>query len=160
VNTALLHELKPTDDELAFVIGHEMAHAIRRHDRQQASRNMLLGFRATLTGWLLGCRTADWCRLFGQLACLQMSRTDEKEADLVGMRIAAGAGFDSRAALTFLRRAASSEARTFLDWLSSHPLKRERLRHVQDNLAEEKSKPRVERADVDRDCGSAAIRAE
>jgi Zn-dependent protease with chaperone function len=42
VNTALIDGLKPSDDELAFLIGHEMAHAIRRHVRQQASRNVLL----------------------------------------------------------------------------------------------------------------------
>ena len=40
VSTGLLHDLKPTDDELAFVIGHEMAHAIQRHARKQAGKNI------------------------------------------------------------------------------------------------------------------------
>jgi predicted Zn-dependent protease len=136
INTALLHNLKPSDDELAFVIAHEMAHAIRRHGREQASKNVLVGFGAALTGWLFGRRAADWAWLVGHLACLHMSRTDEEEADLVGMRIAAGAGFDPRAALTFLQRVPSADTRTPLDWLSTHPVRRERLRHIRDNLAD------------------------
>lgn len=136
LNTALLHDLKLNDDELAFVIGHEMAHAIRRHGRDQARKNLLLGFGTALTSWLFGRRIADCTWLLGHLACLRMSRADEKEADLVGMRIAAGAGFDPRAAMTFLQRAAAVGTRTPLDWLSTHPLKQDRLRHIRHNLAE------------------------
>jgi predicted Zn-dependent protease len=143
IGAGLIHELKPTDDELAFVIGHEMAHAIRGHGQQQAGRNMLLGFGAVFIGALLGRRASDWAGFLGHLACLRMSRTDEKEADLIGMRIAADAGFDPHAAVTFLQRAARSETGTPLDWLSSHPLRRQRLGHLGHNLTE--AVPRTDR---------------
>lgn len=134
VNTGLLQALTPTDDELAFVIGHEMAHAIRGHGRDKTLENVLLGFASALAGFLFSRRAADWAWLFGNLACQRMSRNDEKEADRIGMWIAANAGFDPRAAFTFLEKVATPETRTPLDWFSTHPLRRERLRHIQANL--------------------------
>jgi predicted Zn-dependent protease len=136
LSSALLEALNPTDDELAFVIGHEMAHAMRGHGREQALKNMSLGLGSALTGFLFGHRAGDWIWLLGQLVCQRMSRKDEKEADRIGMCIAANAGFDPRAALSLLERAAPPETRTPLDWFSTHPLKRERLRNIQANLME------------------------
>jgi Zn-dependent protease with chaperone function len=66
VSTGLLHDLKPTD--VAFVIGHEMAHAIQRHARKQAGKNILLSFGAALSGWLFGLRAGDWTWPLGRLA--------------------------------------------------------------------------------------------
>jgi predicted Zn-dependent protease len=50
------------------------------------------------------------------------------------VRLAADAGFDPKAALTLLQRASTSETRTPLDWLSSHPLRAERLRYIREAL--------------------------
>ena len=93
INTGLLDNLRLTNDELAFVIGHEMAHAIRQHGRTRLGRNILLGLGSVLTGLLFGRRSAEWASLLGNLTSLRLSRSDEKEADLLGMRIAADAGF-------------------------------------------------------------------
>jgi predicted Zn-dependent protease len=134
LTTALLRTLNPTDDELAFVIAHEMAHAIRRHGREQGIRNVLLGVGSALTSCLFGRRAGDGTWLLGHLACQCMSRKEEEEADRVGMCIAANAGFDPEAALSLLARAAPAETLTPLDWFSAHPLRQERLRRIQANL--------------------------
>jgi predicted Zn-dependent protease len=134
ITKALLKETQPTDDELAFVIGHEMAHIIRQHGRNQTGKNVLLAMGTALGGMLFGRRGADVAWLLGKLACLGMSRGDEKEADLVGMTIAAKAGFDPGAALTFLRKTTKSKKSTFLDWLSTHPPGVERLRYIKESL--------------------------
>jgi Zn-dependent protease with chaperone function len=134
LTTALLKTLNPTDDELAFVIGHEMAHAMRRHGREQGVRNVFLGLGTALASCLLGHRAGDWTWLLGHLACQRMSRKEEEEADRIGMCVAMNAGYDPAAALGLLARAASPETRTPLDWFSAHPLRRERLRRIQTNL--------------------------
>jgi Zn-dependent protease with chaperone function len=105
INTGLLDNLRLTNDELAFVIGHEMAHAIRQHGRTQLGRNILVGLGSVLTRLLFGRRSAELASLLGNLNSLRLGRSDEKEADLLGMRIAADAGFDPKAALTLWKKA-------------------------------------------------------
>jgi predicted Zn-dependent protease len=78
--------------------------------------------------------------LFGHLASLRVSRGDEKEADLLGMRLAADAGFDPKAALTLLQKASRSGTGTPLDWLSTHPLRTERLKYIGANLGPNQEK--------------------
>jgi predicted Zn-dependent protease len=134
LNTGLLHALSLSDDELAFVIGHEMAHALRQHGRARLGKNLLIGLATGAARMLLGTRTAHVASLLGHLASQRMSRGDEKEADLLGVRLAADAGFDPKAAMTLLQRASRSETRTPLDWLSSHPLRAERLRYIREAL--------------------------
>jgi predicted Zn-dependent protease len=134
VNRGLLELLNPTDDELAFVIGHEMAHAIQRHGSKQAIRNALLSLGTALTDSLFGRRAGEWVCLFGHLACLRTTRGQEIEADLIGMCIAADAGFDPQAALTFLEKAASPGTQMPFDWLSTHPLTRQRLNCIRAKL--------------------------
>jgi predicted Zn-dependent protease len=141
LTTAFVETLNPMDDELAFVIGHEMAHAIRRHCREQGIRTVLLGLGSVLTSCLFGRRVGDWTWMLGHLACQRMSRREEQEADRLGMCIAANAGYDPEAALSILARAAPAETRMPLDWLSAHPPRRERLRHIQANLKAGTSNP-------------------
>ena len=58
LNTGLLHALSPSDDELAFVIGHEMAHSYRQHGRARMGKNLLIGLATTATRMLFGTRSA------------------------------------------------------------------------------------------------------
>ena len=97
-------------------------------------KNLLINLATTATRMLFGTRSAYVASFLGHLASLRMSRSYEKEADLLGMRFAADAGFDPKAALTLLQRASACETRTPLDWLSSHLLRAERLRYISENL--------------------------
>ncbi|MES2772519.1 MAG: M48 family metallopeptidase, partial [Pseudomonadota bacterium] len=54
VFTGLLEQIAPSDDELAAVLGHEIAHALREHGREKAGQSVGLGFVASLGGLLLG----------------------------------------------------------------------------------------------------------
>jgi Zn-dependent protease with chaperone function len=134
INTGLLDNLRLTNDELAFVIGHEMAHAIRQHGRTQLGRNILVGLGSVLTRLLFGRRSAELASLLGNLTSLRLSRSDEKEADLLGMRIAADAGFDPEAALTLWKKAEQSGPHRALQWLTDHPAGTQRLRYLQANM--------------------------
>jgi predicted Zn-dependent protease len=102
--TGIIDRLKLSDDEIAMIMGHEMAHALLEHGREregQARLAQIATIGASVFSQILG-----YGDLGGQLASgaskltlLKFSRGDETEADLVGMDIAARAGFDPRAAV-------------------------------------------------------------
>ncbi len=134
VYTGLLQKIQPTDDELAAVLGHEMAHALREHTREQISQQMgtqaVLGIAGALFG--LG-ETAQ--NLGGMVAnvtlALPKSRTDETEADRIGLELAARAGFDPRSAVALWQKmqklAGGGQPPQFL---STHPSDEARIADV------------------------------
>lgn len=124
VYTGLIDKIQPTDAELAAVIGHEMAHALREHAREQVSQqmvtNMGLSVLSAVTG---GGATAD---LGGALSnvmfTLPNSRTHETEADRIGVELAARAGYDPRAAVTLWQKmGALGGGGGQPEFLSTHP---------------------------------------
>ncbi|MGB3288658.1 MAG: M48 family metallopeptidase [Burkholderiaceae bacterium] len=124
VYTGLINQVKPTDDELAAVMGHEMAHALREHAREQVSQqmvtNMGLSVLSAVTG---GGATADLgSALSNVMFTLPNSRTHEAEADRIGVELAARAGFDPRAAVTLWQKmGALSQGSAPPEFLSTHP---------------------------------------
>jgi len=88
--TGILDQLKLTDDEVAMVMGHEMAHALREHARERMAKNTATDLGLRLGAQLLGLGQAgDLAANVGtQLLTLKYSRDDETEADLVGLEIA------------------------------------------------------------------------
>jgi predicted Zn-dependent protease len=130
VYTGLL-KLAATDDELAAVIGHEIAHVTSHHGGERTSQNIAatgLGLlltvgmeqqevspakrNAILAAYGLGATVG---------VLLPFSRTHESEADAVGLRFAAGAGYDPRAAATFWRKMAAKGGAKPPEFLSTHP---------------------------------------
>jgi len=134
VTTGLLQALELTDDELAFVIGHEIAHCIHGHVRMQAGKNLLIGIGTALSALLFGTRGAQWAYVLGKLASLRLSRDDEKQADRTGVCLASNAGFDPQAALSLLRKAERLQT-PLIPWLSNHPATTDRLANVHASLA-------------------------
>jgi Zn-dependent protease with chaperone function len=134
VTTGLLHALELTDDELAFVIGHEIAHCIHGHRQMQTGNNLLIGIGTALSALLFGTRSGQWAYVLGQLASLRLSRGSEKQADRTGMRLASKAGFDPQAALSLWRKAKRLQA-PLIPWLSDHPSTPDRLANLRVNLA-------------------------
>lgn len=124
VYTGLINQIKPTDDELAAVIGHEMAHALREHSREQVSQQMATNIGLSVLSAVTGAgATAD---LGGALSkvmfTLPNSRTHEAEADRIGVELAARAGYDPRAAVTLWQKmGALSSGSAQPEFLSTHP---------------------------------------
>ena len=136
--TGILDKLKLTDDEVAMVMGHEIAHALREHARERMGKNAATGIGANLLSQLLGLgEVGQTVTQYGaQLLTLQFSREDESEADLVGMELGARAGYNPRAGITLWQKMASASQGAPPQWLSTHPSGSSRIADMEANLAQ------------------------
>lgn len=127
IYTGMIEKLKPTDDELAQVIGHEVSHAVANHTAERMSIAM-----ATQMGVMaIGIATKDTeyqklaltgAPLAAALAIqLPNSRISESEADRLGMELAARAGYDPQAAVTLWQKMAQVGQNRQPEFLSTHP---------------------------------------
>jgi predicted Zn-dependent protease len=139
--SGILTTLKLTDDEVAAIMGHEIAHALREHGREQMVKSTAtaLGTRlggAVLSAWLgIDPRVTDTVAQYGaQLASLKFSRDDEREADLIGLDLAARAGFDPRAGVVLWEKMGALNKRTPIALLSTHPGGPERIAQINDHM--------------------------
>ncbi|OOV07023.1 peptidase M48 [Rhodoferax fermentans] len=134
--TGILDQLKLTDDEAAMVMGHEIAHALREHARERMGKNAATGIGATLLSQVLGLgELGQTVTNYGaQLLTLQFSRSDESEADLVGMELAARSGFDPRAGVSLWQKMAVANKGAPPQWLSTHPAGTTRIADIEANL--------------------------
>ena len=100
----ILSQLQLDDDEVAAIMGHEMAHALREHARERMGKTAATRIGAGVLSAFLGLgNTGDTLlNMGGQLLTLKFSRDDETEADVVGLDLAARAGYDPRAMSTVL----------------------------------------------------------
>lgn len=124
VYTGLVAKLNITDDELAAVMGHEIAHALREHGREQYSKAVAQQLGLSVVGALLGAGQAASGlsqTAFDLFVNLPNSREDETEADRIGVELAARAGYDPRAALTLWDKMARVGGGEPLQFLSTHP---------------------------------------
>ncbi|MGH7391643.1 MAG: M48 family metallopeptidase [Candidatus Rokuibacteriota bacterium] len=129
--TGLLEKLQMTDDEVAAVMGHEIAHALREHGRERASQQMATSVGAGVVGAALGTGKggADLIAMVGQVTfLLPYSRLHETEADRMGVELAARAGYDPRAAIALWQKMAriSGEGGPPA-LLSTHPSNEQRI---------------------------------
>ena len=134
--SGILDQLKLTDDEIAMVMGHEMAHALREHARERMAKGTLTNVGANVLVQVLGLgQVGQALTGYGaQLMSLKFSRTDESEADLVGMELAARAGYDPRAAITLWKKMAQANKGSPPQWMSTHPSGATRITDLQKNL--------------------------
>lgn len=138
VYSGLIAQLDLTDAELANVLGHEIAHALREHVREQMSQAMVaqgaIGVGAAVFG--LGDASAEAAGMgYQALLATRFSRTDESEADRIGLELAARAGYDPRAGITLWQKMTSgSRGGKPPEFLSSHPADASRVKQIQDLL--------------------------
>ena len=135
--TGIIDQLKLTDDEIAMIMGHEMAHALREHARERLAKSQATGLGLSLGAQLLGLGDMGnmAANLGTQLLTLQYSRSDESEADLVGLEIAARAGYDPKAAITLCQKmGAATGNKGGLGFLSTHPSGPNRIKELEANL--------------------------
>jgi Zn-dependent protease with chaperone function len=137
VFTGLIDKLQLSDDELAMVVGHEMAHALREHARERIAKSQGTGALLSLGAQLFGLgQLGDVAANIGtQLLTLKFSRDDEIEADLVGLEMGARSGYDPRASLSLWdKMGRASGGGGNLAFLSTHPSGPERMRRLQENI--------------------------
>ncbi len=134
--SGILDQLQLTDDEVAMIMGHEMAHALREHASERIGKTQATGVGLSLLSQLLGLGDmGDTVANIGtQLLTLTFSREDESEADLVGLELAARAGYAPHAGASLWRKmAAASGGSGKLAFLSTHPSGPQRIRDLQAN---------------------------
>ena len=137
--TGILDNLKLTDDEVAAVMGHEISHALREHARAQAGKNELTQLGAGLVSRALGLGNVGNTVLGAgaNLLSLKFSREDETEADLVGIDLAARAGYDPRAGLVLWQKMeAANSGGAPPELLSTHPRDDRRLGEMNRHMGE------------------------
>jgi len=139
--SGILDQLKLTDDEVAMVMGHEVAHALREHARERMGKSAATQGFARLGGVVaanvfgIDPRLTDMAARGGaNLLTLKFGREDESEADLVGMELAAKAGYDPHAGVTLWQKMSASSKGAPPQWLSTHPSGSTCIAEIEANL--------------------------
>lgn len=143
VYTGLLNQIKPTDDELAQVMAHEISHALLSHQAEKISRVQMqkAGLQiGVLAGAMAGYNLGGVAGLADTAATVALqlpnSREAESEADKTGMQIAARAGFNPKAAVSLWEKMLAAGGSGTPEWLSTHPSPETRLQAMR-TLAEQ-----------------------
>ena len=134
--TGILDQLKLNDDEVAMIMGHEIAHALREHARERIGKGAATNIGAGVLSQLFGLgQVGQTLTNYGaQLLNLQFGREDESEADLVGLELGARAGYDPRAGVTLWQKMATASKGAPPQWLSTHPSGTTRIAEIEANL--------------------------
>ena len=140
VYSGIIEKTDATDEELAAMIGHEIAHALREHGRERMSTAFvqqvgLIGFAAYLSG-------KDGNRFSKEVAlqaaalgatlffALPNSREQEREADKIGLELAARAGYNPMAAVSLWRKMDALSDAKIPEFLSTHPSNENRIEDI------------------------------
>jgi predicted Zn-dependent protease len=137
VYSGLIETLDLSDAELATVLAHEVAHALREHTRERVSRayaqQLVLSGAAAVTGVSEGA--ANIANMVAEVTFqLPFSREQESEADQIGLELMARAGYDPRAALTLWNKMSAAASSGQPKFLSTHPAPKERIKDIEKNL--------------------------
>lgn len=133
--SGLIDGLKLSDDEIAIVLGHEVAHALREHSREQVSQAMAASTTINVGAALLGLGggAAELANVaYKALIATKFSRNDETEADKIGLELSARAGYDPRAGVTLWEKMMQGNSGQRLpEILSSHPVDKTRIKQIE-----------------------------
>jgi predicted Zn-dependent protease len=132
----ILSQLQLDDDEVASIMGHEVAHALREHARERMGKTAATRIGATVLSALLGLGGAGdtLLNMGGQLLTLKFSRDDESEADIVGMELAARAGYDPKAGVSLWQKMLGVSKGAPPSFLSTHPSGATRIQDIEAKL--------------------------
>lgn len=136
VYTGLL-KVAATQDQLAAVIGHEVSHVLANHSGERVSQQMMAQGLSQAAGAVTGVDP----QLFGIASnvfyTLPGSRTQESEADLLGLDLMARAGFDPRQAVTLWQNMMNASGDKPPELLSTHPSDQTRISQIQQRLPQD-----------------------
>ena len=129
--SGIITKLNLTDDEIAAIMGHEIAHALREHARERASEQATTGLVIGVGAAILGAGQigSDLTQMaYHSVFGLKHSRQHETEADRIGVELAARAGFDPRAAISLWEKMGkASGGGGGPEFLSTHPSAESRI---------------------------------
>lgn len=141
VYTGLIEKFNATDDELAAVMGHEIAHALREHGRERMSQAYaqqigLIGLAAVVGAKTKNKNAAAATVEIGSVVAalaltLPNSREGEREADRIGLELAARAGYDPHAAVSLWQKMGAQGGGKPPEWMSTHPSDQSRIQDLQ-----------------------------
>ena len=123
--TGIIEELNLTDDEIAAIMGHEIAHALREHGRervsQAAAQNILVNIAMAVAG-PYGSAVSAANQVAQYAIVLPNSRENESEADAIGLELAARAGYNPIGAITVWQKMLkATKGNSSPEFLSTHP---------------------------------------
>lgn len=136
-----IFKVATTQDELAAVIGHEVAHVTRDHSLERANRTAVTRgaavFGSEIVDATYGVETTDVMVMGAELGLLRpYGRGQESEADLVGLEYMAAAGFDPRASISLWTNMGKESPVGPPEWLSTHPSGESRISDLAGELAD------------------------
>jgi predicted Zn-dependent protease len=135
VYSGIIERLKLNDDEIAAILGHEMAHALREHGRERMSKaysqQLLARGISILTEGKYDQHIGLAMNVTEVAYNLPNSRDHETEADQMGLELAARAGFDPRAAISLWRKMNEAARGALPQFLSTHPSNENRIRELE-----------------------------
>ena len=143
VNTGIFSVAR-NQDQLAAVIAHEIGHVVSRHHDERITRqqgtNTLLGIGSAILGSTYGSGAGNAAGQIGGAAAqtfylLPNSREQESEADIVGQKLAAEAGFDPRQAVNLWQNMIAAGGSRPPQWLSTHPDPQSRIAELSGRAA-------------------------
>jgi len=132
----ILARLQLDDDEVAMIMGHEIAHALLEHARERMGKTMATRGVIEIGSALLGLGSVGqtMASMGGQLLTLRFSRDDESEADALGLVLASKAGYRPDAGVSLWQKMLAANKGAPPQWLSTHPSGETRIRDMQARL--------------------------
>ena len=132
----ILAKLKLDDDEVATIMGHEVAHALLEHARERMGKSMATRGAIELGAALFGLGGAGRAAadMGSQLLALRFSRDDESQADALGLLMSARAGYRPAAGVTLWQKMLAANKGAPPQWLSTHPSGESRIRDIEARL--------------------------
>ncbi len=135
-----------SDDELAVVIGHEVAHAVAKHSNERMSQQMALQYGAQAVSILTAGTSQTTQTIANQVfglganygVMLPFSRKHETEADNIGLVLMTMAGYNPDCALTFWQKMSANGSNNKAEFLSTHPSDASRISNIQKQLPQVK----------------------
>lgn len=137
-----LMKIISSDDELAVVLGHEVAHAVAKHSNERMSQQVLAQYGSSILGTALSGKSAAVQQIAGQVyglganygVILPFSRKHESEADNIGLVFMRLAGYNPQVALTFWKKMSSSSTSSVPEIASTHPSDARRISDIEKEL--------------------------
>lgn len=132
--TGIINKLNLTDDEIAAIMGHEIAHALREHGRERVSQAYAQNAGLSLVGALTGMSqgTSTLLQQAAQIGLtLPNGRGQESEADIIGLELLARAGYNPNASVTLWQKMAAATGNSSGSFLSTHPGNAQRISDLQ-----------------------------